>query len=280
MNISQFLLIEHLTPCHVSILIVLQWHWPAYVFPIYKVVVAIYVVTWLYLTMLYFPHHDPYPWECYLTNWSYTLLSCHLVLSAAISVVHTAKHGNLRQRTRIVGEEELQQPIEENSNRNDAENPASVVTIQPDPLPWVMKLDWIIYSTISNIALIVTTVYFSILYPKVHHGKLPSIQDFHVHGVNTVVIIMELCFNGIPIRLGHAIYPFIYGWIYGTFSLIFWSFDHSRVVYPLILDWNHLETTIPSLLILGFVLVPLFQLVLFGLYKLKMKLYYKLHPLA
>ena len=212
----------------------------------------------------------------------------HLVLAATITVVYTAGEGPSKCYHRTSLQEEMRQPIAAGTPKReqDIEDNAEIDEVEvknPQPsaqtrIPWVMKLDWIIFSIISSGAIIVSIVYFSVLYPKINPGKPPKIQDIHVHGVNSLVIILELCFNAIPIRLAHAIYPLIYGMIYMSFSLVFWGLDNTRVIYPVVLDWNNLKTTLPSLLILACVIVPIVQLLLFYAYRLKMKLYHRLYP--
>ena len=156
-----------------------------------------------------------------------------------------------------------------------------VEIIVPISLPWYMKLNWLIYNVVAVFAFLVTIIYFAALYPmiarqyKVNFG--PSIIDINLHAINSVIMFLEILVNGIPIRILHVLYPLIYGAVYVIFSAIYWSVDHRNVLYPGVLDWNKPGTTIVIMLILAFVVIPLFQLLLFLAYKLKVFIYGKIY---
>lgn len=105
----------------------------------------------------------------------------------------------------------------------------------------------------------------------------PLIEDINLHAMNLVVVVLELACGAVPVRLLHGVYPILYGLVYTIFSLIYWSGDHSRVLYPKILDWNHPGSTaaiIAGLLLVG---VPLLQTAIFGVYKLKVCVYRRIY---
>lgn len=137
---------------------------------------------------------------------------------------------------------------------------------------WYMKLSWALFNICVMMAPVVTLVYFVLLYPYIANGPI-SATDLNVHGINSVIIIIELFFSGYPVRLLHLVYPLAYGGCYIIFSLIYWSFDRqNNVLYPMVLDWNHPESTAIVLSIVILVATPIMQLILFCLYRLRVYL--------
>ena len=62
-------------------------------FIIYRLLVAAYAVTITIFSVVWFDH-DVWrlPWPVWLTNWSYFLLTCHLLCAALILLLETATH--------------------------------------------------------------------------------------------------------------------------------------------------------------------------------------------
>ena len=149
-------------------------------------------------------------------------------------------------------------------------------TSTPRRLPWYVKLDWLLFDIVCLAAFTVTLVYFIGLYPQ-ETTKPPLIEDINVHAMNLVTVILDLLLGAMPVRLLHVIYPIIYGLVYTVFSLIYWSGDHSRVIYPKILDWNHPGMT--AAIIAGLVVVgmPLLQAAIFVVYKLKLYVHRRIY---
>lgn len=207
-------------------------------------------------------------WPVFLTNWSCAMLTFHVTLAAIIVVLHTIKNRGHQ---------------DQNALRGDSPPPGSLdatdsnefgFTIPIPTIPWYMKLNWLIFAVISNIAFIVTAVYFGFLYPYLEMPGLTFI-DFSYHGLNSIIILVEMSITRIPVNLLHFIYPLLYGIAYILFSVIFWAADHNNVIYPKVLDWNHPGITVLVTSVLGFVVVPVLQFVLFGLYRLRVFIYNK-----
>ena len=83
-------------------------------------------------------------------------------------------------------------------------------------------------------------------------------------------MLFDQMFSSIPTRLLHIVYPFIYGFLYIVFSILFWADDHRHVIYPHVLDWNAPGRSLTFILILSFLVLPLLQLLYFGIYKLRL----------
>ena len=127
----------------------------------------------------------------------------------------------------------------------------------------------------------VTLIYFAFLYPlavKENPEFASSFLDVNIHGINTVIMIIDNFVNAIPIRLTHVLYPALYGLIYILFSLIYFAFDpENNIPYPDILDWRKPEITIPVILIVLFILMLLLQFAWYGWYRLRLFVFEKIY---
>ncbi len=143
------------------------------------------------------------------------------------------------------------------------------------------KISWIFHDMINGVAPIVTVIYFAFLYPlavKQDPAFAASALDINIHGINTIIMIIDNFMNAMPVRVMHAIYPVIYGLVYVVFSLVYYAADPSvHILYPKLLDWSSPGTTIPCIIIVVFVLMPLMQLMWYGLYILRLKLFKRVY---
>lgn len=240
-----------------------QWDWPQLVYMLYRIAVAIYILAWLIESIIFMPTFNGHVWPAFLTNWSYTVLTVYLFVAAGVV-------------------------IRRNGGSVSTDRPPSLQAQKPEqdrnvdrPLPMDLKIEWALFAIVSNFSFIVTLIYFAILYPVIYGeknnptGKSILAVDLHIHGINSVVVLMEMLISAYPVRLLHCVYPIAYGLTYVLFSLVYWAIDHNNVVYKNVLDWNKPGSTIGVVLGLGFVVIPLFQLLLFGIYRLRIWLYEK-----
>ncbi len=130
----------------------------------------------------------------------------------------------------------------------------------------------------------VTLIYFAFLYPlalSVDPAFAASALDINIHGVNTLIMLLDNFFCAIPIRVLHAVYPMTYGMIYVVFSLIYFALDpETHIPYPGILDWRKPEVTIPVVIVVVGILMPLLQLLWYLWYRLRLWTFQKVykHP--
>jgi len=211
---------------------------PYPLFGIYRLLVATYAVAITVVTILMHPS-NLMPWPVWLTNWSFLLLTCHL-LCASINVL--LEPCFKRQRS---------------------------THLLATSIPCPVKMSYFLFSVAAPAAIIVTVVYFAGVFPRRHRNYL-NFEDVNCHVMNTVIIILEFTIAAFPVRLLHAVYVWCYALAYVIFSVIYWAFDHSHVMYPGVLDWNAPGTTAVVIVIMGFVAIPLLQFILFGIYQLRM----------
>lgn len=234
----------------------LQWHWPKGVYLLYRFLLLAYTMTVLVLSIVYFDHNKQATWLVFLTHWSYSMLTAHLLVATVISLVHVL-HDSSGIRIAV--------------NRGDRG-----IISQRMSKPFYMKLSWLLFVIASGSAFMVTCIYFGAVFPQRGVGYL-NVEDINLHIMNSVVIILEFIIAALPVRLLHGVYLFVFGLMYIVFSVIYWSFDHRRVIYPHVLDWNFPGRTMIYMLLVGFVFIPLLQSFLFGLYSLRRFIYRRIH---
>ncbi|XP_041350540.1 uncharacterized protein LOC121369499 [Gigantopelta aegis] len=140
-------------------------------------------------------------------------------------------------------------------------------------MPWYLNTSWILWNIVSVNAIVVTAIYFGALYNKlqIERGH-PGIDydNVNVHALNTVFVFADVVVCARPVRLLHVVYPIVYGLVYAIFSILFWSVNHSNVIYKDVLDWNHAGFTTGVLAVVAFFIMPLLQCCYFALYRLRL----------
>ena len=148
----------------------------------------------------------------------------------------------------------------------------------PDDLSFLVKLDWLLFNTACCSEIFVSVFYWSFIYWYIVE-KTSLLVDIHMHAVNALVVILETVLTAIPVRLLHVVYPVLFGLCYMIFTIVFWSIDHSHVLYGAILDWNSPGVSAAVASCIGLVALPVIQLSMWSLFKLRSSLHKKLHVL-
>ena len=98
-----------------------------------------------------------------------------------------------------------------------------------------IKVSWLLYNVVVVSAILVTTGYFSYVLlnnVSVEPSWITEIGNLHRHGVNSVVVIVDLVLMAYPVRLLHFVYSALYGWTYASVSFAYWYQNPTRnVVY-------------------------------------------------
>lgn len=232
-----------------------QWCWPRIVFVLYRVVVALYAVVVTVTSIVFFDAEKwRHPWPVWLTNWSYFILTCHLVCSATIALLSATGDGRINRKSGRV----------------------PLVPFYDEDTPLYAKTSWFLFSVASSSAIIVTIIYFVAIYPQIV-GVGMDVENVNLHAMNTVVVLLEFAISAIPVRLLHFVYVLTFAAVYTAFSAIYWSTDHSNVLYPGVLDWNDPGKTVVVVSIVGAVGVPLIQAIFFAAYRLRLFAYRRIY---
>ena len=136
-------------------------------------------------------------------------------------------------------------------------------------LLWYMKIQWLLFNAALPDTILVTIIYWSVLLPTsdtssvVQRGATDWFLDIAVHGLNSVLMIVEHHLSDIPTRLLHVYQPVIYAVVYAIFSVVLWS-QTGIVLYQFVLDWDRIITVGSMIGILIYFLV--FQFVSYLIY--------------
>ncbi|ELT98345.1 hypothetical protein CAPTEDRAFT_224936 [Capitella teleta] len=140
---------------------------------------------------------------------------------------------------------------------------------KPTPPSVAIKVFWIFHSTACNLSVVITLMVYMVMYPYL--GAFSALIQvdaitLNCHGINSLIVLIDLMLSSVPVRILHFVYPAIIGILYVVFSLVYWSLDkYFNVLYFGILDWNDPGIASGISVLLIFVVVPLIQLFLFGL---------------
>ena len=105
-----------------------------------------------------------------------------------------------------------------------------------------------------------------------------ELSDLNVHGLNSVLMLLDLAVCARPTRILHVLHAHAYGITYAAWSAVYWSLDHERnVLYPNVLDWNQPGVTMGVVAGLALVGIPVLQLFNLGVFKLRLYVYERVY---
>ena len=245
-------------------------------FTIYRVILALYTTAYTVVGVIK-RQNEGVKWLIFLTNWSYTFVNLHFIVSGVIVTYHyyrnrsSIKKGEEEEEEKDEQEEEDEEEEEEEEEEEDDAriSPNAVITSH---LPFTCKASWVIYDIAANIAFPVTVMYWT----QVHVPGHPyDSVTFNAHALNSVVIVIDTTINCIRVKLLHIIYPIIFISIYMIFSLIYWACggtdpnNHPYIYSALDYSGHPIRAAVIICFFLCVGNVPS-QLLLFGLYQLRL----------
>ena len=249
----------------------------------YRFILAAYTLSWLIYSSVGDTGGDLD--IIYLTTWSYILLNLYLWISfidVTAMAIKMKRDGTLKSVWDVMGHQGWQEarameisviPVTDVRSKNAHKDDTGA------RMTWYHGLLWVAHDTVSGAAPVVTIIYFAFLYPSLldeNSEFAGSALDINLHGINSVIMLVDNFVSAVPVRLMHIIYPMIYGLIYVVWSLIYFYMDKgNNVLYEYVLDWNYPEITIPVIIGITLVLMPLLQLLWYGLYRLRLYIFQK-----
>lgn len=290
-----------------------HWRLPGVVYVFYRLALAAFTLTILIRDIEHFENpnkgHPNQIWLVFLTEWTYILLTVYLSYHALVTLaVYNSCQGLKLKLLRrmdftehkylfrelyvlpagyhqaIVADDDPMDIVDrsdgnsgpdgnETSLSGPEDDPMDIVE-RSDTIPWYLCLVWFLFNTASVFALVVSVAFWALLAPKIPSSYLLSEKNLQIHLINSVLILLENCLTAVPVRLLHSVYPFIYGLTYIIFALIYWSVDHNNVIYFFLDFGKSPGLAAASIVVIGFVLVPLLQLILYGIYRLKLNIFH------
>ena len=89
-----------------------------------------------------------------------------------------------------------------------------------DKTPWFVKVMWAIHIVAVAASLPVTVVFWATVFEPENGASAASI---HVHGVNLLLVLIDIFVSRIPILILHFFYPMAYAVVYVTFLAVYWA---------------------------------------------------------
>lgn len=226
-----------------------------------------------------------YSFPVYLTNWTYFMLCVYLNLHAVFALLHYCFKFRMSQclsRPHAEGHRTLFNELsttpsfwDEDRTSDDGDPIIALYT-----LPWYFKLTYLTYSIASAASILVTFMFFTFLWPLkcMHTPHGIEMVNLQLHGINSVIVCMDLLIHSIPIRLLHAVYLIIYGIVYLIFTAVFYGAGNKSPIYPNLLDWADPGKTIGMGLAVAFVGAPAIYLFMYFVHFIKLKIYHNVTP--
>ncbi|XP_045166147.1 protein rolling stone-like [Mercenaria mercenaria] len=270
-----------------------QWRVPLEVVLLYRFIVAAYCIFWLIYTSRYGAvvvlNDTEIPMFAFLTTWTYFVLTVYLLLHFLSCLLYACRRGGAMcgrlssENHRHIFHELQVQPSLWASREYDTipgTDPDEVFSdeMRTIKLSWLTKLIWILYNIASNACILITLAFWILLYPGMEMSGKELMINIQLHGITSVIIMIEICISAVPIRLLHFVYTLAYGLLYYLFSGIYYAVDHKHVLYPHVLDWSEPGNTVIVMVLAAFIALPLVQLFLFGIYKFRLFIYDKCNP--
>ncbi|XP_038066422.1 protein rolling stone-like [Patiria miniata] len=228
-----------------------KWPLAPILWCIYRIVLAVYVTVWLVLTVLewgeppyYYYADKKAKFLIYASNWSYLVLLLYLVTMAIGNVFYHVRNACKTQN----GGDETDLELDPDSDRtiplSSDDTPSRRKSHQA--LPWYFKLAWFLHTIACTSGLLVSFSFFipgQVFNPA---GVEPfSVYSFHIHGVNFIIIMLDVILGAVPARILHLVYPVTFALMYFIFTLIYYAAgglnEHGvTAIYPDFLDWGGL----------------------------------------
>uniref|UniRef100_A0A0K8TRE5 Putative conserved plasma membrane protein n=1 Tax=Tabanus bromius TaxID=304241 RepID=A0A0K8TRE5_TABBR len=139
-------------------------------------------------------------------------------------------------------------------------------------MPSVFKVYWGMHNTTLSVSIVITIVYWSILY----NGKEVSATNLLTHAFNSVFMFIDLWIVAYPTRLLHTCFPIALGITYTIFSAIYWACGGTdpvgnHYIYN-VLDWekpgNAIVTVVGVMILCCFI-----YFCIFVIYKIRVFIY-------
>ena len=236
-----------------------QWL-PLPAFVVYRVLIFLYTFGWLVAVGL----QSTDRFIIYLTVQSFLLLNLSLLFQAMLTVVYATLYYSRSEKLQSLF------PIQ----ADDVE-----ISYGQDRIRWYVKVSWVLHTTVSVLAVGVAFSYWAFLCSPLFvsnnatTGNMTSDEceplpvNLHVHGINAVIVILDIWMSRIPFQLCHFFYTTPFTTFYLIFSVIYWVANgrtKEGVIYP-ILDYGAADKQMAIVFAMVLVFFPMIiYLILFG----------------
>ncbi|XP_078597665.1 protein rolling stone-like [Branchiostoma floridae x Branchiostoma japonicum] len=127
------------------------------------------------------------------------------------------------------------------------------------PSERTLYIGWIIYDMAMTISLTVSAEYWFSPWPVTI-----GLRSILRHGLNSVMVVIDVILCGIPSRMDHVVYPVLHQGFYGVFVVLYWlggfrGYDGKQYIYSF-LDLNTVPLQAIGILLGNtFIVMPVFH---------------------
>ena len=207
----------------------------------------------------------------FLANWSFLLWNAYLFISAINVSVN-----QLRQYCSQKKSCEDRQLSKRSCRR-------ICCTCGKDRSTLCDKISWLFFTVSTEVAVIVTLLYWMILSGGDDDDTRGSALNLHIHLLNGITAVLDLWVTGFPVHIFHFLYTFLYAACYIAFTGVHYatnttgSSEGNEYIYP-VLDYG----SKPSLavgVVLGVMLglLPLIHILFISQYLVRVWIIARLH---
>ncbi|WAR26746.1 ROST-like protein [Mya arenaria] len=269
-----------------------QWRVPPLAVLVYRFILAAYTVFWIIYSSSFGSiviNDVKVSMYAFLTTWTYLVLTVYLVLHFLLSLFYICKHPrrlcsrlSSENHRRLFHELHVQPSLWTSSQEYDyvpgAEESQDVEFINNVTPGFFAKIVWILYNIASCASILVTIIFWSLLFPYMKLDGFELMLNVQLHAITSVIVLIENVISAVPIRLPHMFYTVLYGVAYLIFAGVYYAVDHRHILYPHVLDFSDPKSTAIVVTVTVLVILPLIQLFLFCLYKLRTWIFDKCCP--
>ncbi|XP_067945422.1 protein rolling stone-like [Watersipora subatra] len=186
----------------------------------------------------YFNENQRVKWFIYMTNWGILAFTIAQLVNAIVSTIGLT--------------------IPESS----------------EEVKWYMKLNWVLYEFSCAETIVISIMFWSLLY---YDGYPLSIDTYVDHGVNGLHVLLDIWITAMPIKALHFYLPALFGLSYVIFTIIYdygggTNAQLDSYIYSL-LDWSESPKNAAIYSAGAILAVIAVHFILFGLFKFKIFLY-------
>ncbi|KAK3773736.1 hypothetical protein RRG08_001463 [Elysia crispata] len=223
-----------------------QWKWKQSLFIAWRAFWFLWHFGWLIRSIQHEVSQEDYKgeglkWFIYLTNWSYALLFFQSGVHLAV-VVHATTKGKTQKEH-----------------------------YKDEEAGWQHKLLWFLTIISFDAAIIVTILYWSLVFEKLDYAL-----SIMTHAVNSLYVLSDIFVVASPVRLLHFVYSCGYAAVYILFSIFYHLGDgtnsSSKPYIYSALNWSDTGVSAGTAIGVVLVAVPLCHLFQFALYTLRLHL--------
>lgn len=234
---------------------------------IYRWIILGYFIGWLTASGVQFSDTGA-RWLIFLTNWGivgfvFYLLVAALSVTTKFLTVHCCKKSQVADATY--------------AQDYQFKKPRGCCGYKSNELSWYQMIHWASFSMFGEVALIVTILYWAVLYTP---GFPIDGVNANTHLINGIVSVVDVFFFGVPVSFLHFIYPMFFGAAFASFSGIYWSANGTnpvtggRYIYSL-LDYSNNTTTASIVVVLVVIIaIPLVHIVFYAIHLARFWLVY------